>query len=281
MIPYDFDYYRPDTLEEAIDLYKKLKISGQKALYYGGGTEFISMSRLNNIYTDAVIDIKGIPESSVYEIEGDELIIGAGLTLTQVAEENLFPLMSLAIKRIADHTVQGKVTIGGNLMGSIIYREASLAPLVANAEILVGNGDGVNRVDFNKYWNSPIEDKEGDLIIQLIIKKRYLDLPYIHVKRTKNEKIDYPLISAVALKDGKKINIAFSGLCEKSFRLKEIEKALNSKSREKGKRINEIIQLIPGELLDDNNGTPDYRKFMLANIIEEIIDKFERGEESA
>ena len=58
MIPYDFDYYRPKTLVEALELSRRLKLSGQKVLYYGGGTEFISMSRLNNIYTDAVIDIK-------------------------------------------------------------------------------------------------------------------------------------------------------------------------------------------------------------------------------
>lgn len=275
MIPYDFDYYKPKTLEEVLELSKKLKVAGQKNLYYGGGTEFITMSRLNNIYTDAVIDIKGIPECLVYEIEGEELILGAGLTLTYVAELNLFPLMSSAIKRIADHTIQDKVTVGGNLMGSIIYREASLAPLVANAEILIANVEGVKRVDFNKYWTQAIEDKEGDLIIQLIINKRYLNLPYLHVKRTKNEKIDYPLVSALALRDGNKTNIAFSGLCDKSFRAKEIEKTLNNKSIAIEKRIKHIIEAIPGQLLDDNNGTPDYRKFMLANIIEEIIDKFE------
>lgn len=190
MIPYDFDYYRPKTLEEALQLSKELKMAGQKAIYYGGGTEFISMSRLNNVYTDAVIDIKDIEECLYYQMEGDELIIGAGLSLTQLAEVNLFPLMSRAIKRIADHTVQDKVTIGGNLMGSIIYREASLALLVANADILIGNKNGLERLDFNDYWRRRVEDRREDLIIQLIINKKYLDLPHAHVKRTKNEKIE-------------------------------------------------------------------------------------------
>ena len=281
MIPYDFDYYRPKTIQEAIKLSRELKTAGKKAMYYGGGTEIITMSRLNNIYADAVIDIKNIPELNVYEIDGDELIIGAGLTLTHIAELNLFPLLSLAIKRIADHTIQDKVTIGGNLMGSIIYREASLAPMVANSELLVGNPYGIKRIPFNKYWDMELEKKEGDLIIQIITKAKYLNLPYAHVKRTKNEKIDYPLVSAVALLEDGKINIAFSGLCDMSFRSQKIEEILNNNTIPVNSRINSIIDQIPYDLLDDNNGTPEYRKFILAKVLEEIIEKFEGGDLSA
>jgi len=281
MIPYDFDYYRPETLDQAINLSKELKAAGQKSMYYGGGTEFISMSRLNNIISDAVIDIKNIPECSIYEIDGEELIIGAGITLSHITELNHFPLLSLAVKRIADHTIQDKVTIGGNLMGSIIYREASLALLVANSHILVGNTDSIQRIPINEYWDMDIKDKEGDLIIQLITEKRYLNLPYAHVKRTKNEKIDYPLVSAVALKDEENINIAFSGICDTSFRSKKMEKSLNNNSISSDKRINNTIEKIPYKILDDNNGSPEYRKFVLANILEEIIEKFEGGDSLA
>lgn len=275
MIPYDFDYYRPETLEEAIELFIKLKANGKKSMYFGGGTEFITMSRVNNIYTDAIIDIKKIPECSILEINGDELIIGSGVSLTKVSESNLFPLLGQTVKRIADHTVQDKLTIGGNLMGTIIYRESSLPLLVSDSHIVVGNSTGISTVPFNQYWNEDRESKKEDLLIQLIVDKKYLNLPYSHVKRTKNEKIDYPLITAVALKEDGDINIAFSGICDTSFRSSEIEKILNTSSEALKYRIDKIINQIPYEILDDHIGTSEYRKFMIEKVIEGIVEKLE------
>ena len=66
MIPYDFEYYKPETIEEATLLYLELKIQGKKPIYYGGGTEIISMSRSFNRYTEAIIDIKGIVECIMF-----------------------------------------------------------------------------------------------------------------------------------------------------------------------------------------------------------------------
>ena len=52
MIAFDFEYYKPDTVEDAVKLYNKLNSNGKKPIYYGrGGTEFISMARMNNRYT--------------------------------------------------------------------------------------------------------------------------------------------------------------------------------------------------------------------------------------
>jgi len=60
MIPFDFEYYKPETAAETIDLFNKLIASDKRPVYYGGGTEFISMARKYNVYADAVIDLKGI-----------------------------------------------------------------------------------------------------------------------------------------------------------------------------------------------------------------------------
>ncbi len=70
-------------------------------------------------------------------------------------------------------------------MGSIIYRESALPLLVSNSDIIIGNVDGIRRESFVEYWDKEIEDKEGDLIIQVIVKTKYLHQPYVHVKRTK------------------------------------------------------------------------------------------------
>ena len=157
MISFDFEYYRPDTLDEAVNLYKQLDSHSKKPLYYGGGTEIISMARMNNVYTEAIIDIKEIPECNKCESKNNELTIGSAVTLTKIAELNFFPLLSQTVERIADHTIQDKITLGGNLAGTIIYREAVLPLMVSNAHISIANTEGVRKVPIMEAFDKRIK----------------------------------------------------------------------------------------------------------------------------
>lgn len=273
MIPFNFEYYKPETIEEAVNIFNKLKIIGKKPMYYGGGTEFISMARMHNIYTEAIIDIKAIPECNVYQLQNNELIIGSAITLTNIAELNLFPLLSLAVKRIADHTIQGKITLGGNLAGTIIYREAVLPLMVADSEIVIAGMDEIKKVPLKDVFDKRIQLNEGEMIIQTVINNQFLSMPYIHVKRTKNEKIDYPLITMAGLKNNNRISIAFSGVCEYPFRSSLIEDILNDNSVSVNEKINKAINNMPDQILNDLGGSSEYRKFMLYTMLYEALSE--------
>lgn len=278
MIPFDFEYYKPETIEEAVLLYDDLNNKGKKPLYYGGGTEIISMSRAYNIDTRAVIDIKGIAECNAMKLENSKLIIGSAVPLTQIAEANLFPLLSLAVKRIADHTIQDKITIGGNIAGTIIYRESVLPLLVSDSTIVIAFPGGRKEVAFKEIFNKRIGLNKGELIVSLSVDEKFINLPYLHVKKTKSDKIDYPLITISALKNDDRINIAFSGVCDYPFRSSEIEDYLNDESMSDDDRINKAIDNIPGDILSDLVGSSDFRKFMLKKMLLEIIEKDWRDE---
>lgn len=274
MIGFDFEYYKPDSIKEATKLFHELDSLGKRPIYYGGGSEFISMARMNNVYTEAVIDIKGIAECNKYKIEGDYLTIGSGVTLTKIAETNLFPLLSQAVKRIADHTMQGKITIGGNICGTIIYKEAILALLVSDAQVIIADKQGQSKKLLKDVFDQTLQLNPGELVVGFIVHKDFLNLPHLHVKRTKNETIDYPLISMVSLKDKDKINISFSGLSSYPFRSYEFEKMINSDILPKEKKIHKAIGVIEDEISQDLSGSREYKKFMLYHIIENVLDDF-------
>ena len=153
MIPFQFDYYRPDTISEAVKLYGQLDSEGKKPLYYGGGSEIISMARVNNLNTGAVIDLKAIPECRELKTDGDHLVIGSSVTLSDITEANLFPLLTKACGRIADHTMQCKITVGGNVCGTIIYREALLPLLLADCTVLVAGASHLKKVSVHHLFN--------------------------------------------------------------------------------------------------------------------------------
>lgn len=271
MIPFNFEYFRPNTVKEAIELFHKLKKLGKKPIYYGGGSEFISMARMNNVYTEAVIDIKGIQECNEYKIENDKLIIGAGVTLTKVAVEDLFPLLSMAVKRIADHTMQGKITIGGNICGTIVYREAVLPLLVSNSEVVIANKDGERIELLMDIFKERLQLETGEMLVKIIVPKKFLNFPHAHVKRTKNEVIDYPLVSMVALKHNGKINIAFSGLGDYPFRSIKLEKIMNDKEIENKIKITKAIDMVENKIKGNLSGSKEYKKFTLSHILDKAL----------
>ncbi len=128
MIPFDFEYHRPDTFREAANLFSQLDSAGKAPVYYSGGSELISMARLGNLKFGAAIDIKSIPECKVSELDGQNLLLGAALTLSDITRANLFPLLGKAAGRIADHTMQCKITLGGNIASTIVYRRVRPSP---------------------------------------------------------------------------------------------------------------------------------------------------------
>lgn len=267
MIPFDFDYYRPGSIKEAVDTFNSLNIEGKQPVYYGGGTEIISMARVNNIYTGAVIDIKEIPECMALGFQGDELVIGSGVTLTAIAESRMFPLLGNASERIADHTIQDKITLGGNIAGTIYYREAVLPLLICESDIVIAGTYGLKRVPLNQVFDRRIQLERGEMIVQLITKEEYLYLPYNHVKRTKNEKIDYPLVTLTAIKKDGNISVSFSGVYDYPVRLESIDGMLNDRTVSREIRVKNIIGSMPEPILEDHLGSAEYRKFLIEGIL--------------
>lgn len=277
MIAFDFDYYRPATLDDAVDAFLHAKSKGGDALYYAGGSEIISMSRVGSIEPSAVIDIKNIPECSDLIIDKKHLNIGSVCTLYQISESNLFPLMKLSCGRIADHTNQCRITLGGNLCGSIIYRETSLPLLLSDAHITLYGKDGKRKVPFDSVFNGRMQLSSTEMIVKIHIPIWALSAPYFHIKKTANEKIDYPLISIAAIIKGDYIRIAFSGVCSFPFRSKKIEKVLNDRSNSIKNRARRAISLLPDEVHSDGESSGEYRLFVLENTLLEILKRWENG----
>ena len=90
MIPNNFNYYKPDTLEES---------QNRNPVFYSGGSEIITMARASSIAPTDVIDLKGIEKCQELKIENNELIIGSCVTLSRIKESKMFPLLGLTCRK--------------------------------------------------------------------------------------------------------------------------------------------------------------------------------------
>lgn len=276
MIPFDFEYYRPDTVQEALTVFRQLDAEHKNPMYYGGGSEIISMARLGNIRTGAVIDLKAIPECGVLGSDRSCLQLGSALTISNLIESKRFPLLDKTAGRIADHTMQCKITLGGNLASTIIYRETVLPLLLTEATVAVascgGSGDCIREYKIDEVFHQRLDLARGEFIVRVSVEKRWLSCPYVHVKKTRNEKVDYPLMTVAALKTDGKIRFAVSGLLEHPLRNSKLEDMMNRNSLDFAARAEAIADELDPFLLSNLNGSASFRKYLLKNTLVNILE---------
>ncbi|WP_066064777.1 FAD binding domain-containing protein [Neobacillus soli] len=271
MLPFDFDYYQPETLKEAVDLYQYLEQQGKQPMFFSGGTELITLGRIDLAYTEAVIDIKGIAECKVMRVSGNHLLLGSVLTLTKIEEANLFPLLTKTASQVADHTARGKITLGGNICARIFYREAVLPFLLADSQLLIAGPEGVKGVPINKIFAGELKLDKAEFLVQTATENRLIRAPYFSIKRRQQWETGYPLITVAALKMDEEVRVAVSGLCPFPFRSKEVEASLNNKGLSVETRVERALAVLPQPILDDVEGSADYRLFVLKNLFVDVL----------
>lgn len=267
MIAFDFAYYRPATVREAVEVYSELSSQGCHPVYYGGGTETISLARIGSVRTGAVIDLKAIPECCVLEYHDGRLVIGAANTLSRIAEAGLFGLLGETAARIADHSTQCKITLGGNLAGSIRYREAALPLLLADSELLVTGPRGDRRVTLASVFRGRLRLGEGEFVVWVETARGFLALPHVHQKWTRLGKIGYPLVTLCAARADGHVRMAFSGVCADPFRSPEMETALNAKDGNLERRVDAAIGRLPSPAVDEFEGSGPFRRYVLKSAL--------------
>ena len=276
MLPFDFEYYRPETLNEAVELFQFLDQQGKQPMFFSGGTELITLGRINLAYTEAVIDIKDISECKMMQVSGDQVILGSTLSLTKIEEANLFPLLTKTASGVADHTARGKITLGGNICARIFYREAVLPFLLADSKVLLIGPNGKKIVPINEIFQGQLGLEKGEFLVQIATENRFIRAPFFSVKRRQQWDTGYPLITIAALKVNQQIRVGISGLCPFPFRSKEIEAALNNIGQSAEARVAGAIAVLPQPILDDVEGSAEYRLFVLRNLFFDLLVAFDR-----
>lgn len=268
-----FAYYMPENLSEVNGLISTMQ--DKNYLFYGGGSEIISMTRVKNINPDAVIDIKSISECRELEVRDSKINIGAAVTLYEIKESNIFPLLGTTISRIADHTNQCRITLGGNICGSIIYKESILPLLLADAQVNIFSNGNIVTKNIKEVFDKKLLLAKGEFITSVSINERYRELPYVHVKRVKNSKTDYPLLTVAAINDNGRIKIAFSGLFNYPIRDESIENIINDKNKGIEERANEVVSNLPDIPLNDLIASSQWREFILKRMLIEILGRLQ------
>ena len=158
MIPAQFDYHSPGSLEEALALLEQF---GDEAKILAGGHSLIPAMRFRLAMPENLVDINGITDLDYIREEGGWLAIGA-LTRESALEEstlvqNRYPLLADTAADIADPLVRNLATVGGNLAHADPANDHPATMLAYGAEIGVHGPGGARTIPIDEFFTGLFE----------------------------------------------------------------------------------------------------------------------------
>jgi len=143
MIPGEFEYHAPATVDDAIQL---LTQHPDDAKIIAGGHSLLPMMKLRFAEPAHLINIFEIPELKGITEEGGKLRIGAMTTESELIRSALInekcPLIAEAAKMIADPQVRNRGTIGGDIAHGDPGNDHPAVMLALEADIIVKGPQG-------------------------------------------------------------------------------------------------------------------------------------------
>jgi aerobic carbon-monoxide dehydrogenase medium subunit len=112
LIPAEFDYVAPGTLDEAL---AALKDGGEDAKLLAGGHSLIPLMKLRLAAPSLLVDLRKVPGLHGVQRDNDTVRIGAMTRHAELQVDDSLGLVARAAGTIADQQVRNRGTIGGSL----------------------------------------------------------------------------------------------------------------------------------------------------------------------
>jgi aerobic carbon-monoxide dehydrogenase medium subunit len=269
MIPQQFEYSAPKTLDEALGLLAE----GAKPL--AGGMSLIPMMKLRLANPEHLVDLGRIRDLSYIREQGGALHIGATTTHHDVESSPLVrgkcPLLAETASYIGDVQVRNMGTIGGSVAHADPAADYPAALQALEAKIVLKGAKSERTVSADDFFVDTFTTalEPGEIVREVIVP---LDG---EGTGTSYQKVLQPAsgfaivgIAVRVRKQGEKVamaRIGVTGLSNRAFRAREAEKALEGRSGTPAE-IQAVAALV-GQGIDANSdlhASADYRLHLAA-----------------
>ncbi|HJR37252.1 MAG TPA: xanthine dehydrogenase family protein subunit M [Nocardioidaceae bacterium] len=174
MIPAQFDYVAPSTVEEAVNA---LVEAGEDAKVLAGGQSLLPVLRMRLNVPSVVVDLGRIESLRGVRDDGDALVIGAMTTHSDVFHDPLVrehaTLLTKAVEQLADPQVRHRGTFGGALAHADPAGDLGAPALALGASFVIAGSGGTRTVEaddfFEDLFTTAVQD--GEILTEVRIPK--------------------------------------------------------------------------------------------------------------
>ncbi|HSP60506.1 MAG TPA: xanthine dehydrogenase family protein subunit M [Ornithinimicrobium sp.] len=163
MIPAQFDYLAPTSVEEAL---AALAEHGDDAKIIAGGQSLLPVLRMRLNAPEMVIDLGKIEALRGVRDEGDAIVIGAMTQHCVIATDPLVAehaaLLAKAVEHLADAQIRHRGTFGGALAHADPAGDMGAPALALGAEFVIAGSGGTRTVAADDFFVDLFETAIGE-----------------------------------------------------------------------------------------------------------------------
>jgi carbon-monoxide dehydrogenase medium subunit len=249
-------YHRPGRVEEALTLFAK----GDDAAYLSGGHTLLPTMKQGLARPPEIIDLGGIPALRHITSGDGHITIGATTCHADVAASEAvikaIPALAGLAGSIGDRHVRNRGTIGGSVANNDPAADYPAAVLGLGATVITDRREIPADDYFVALYETALEPGE-------IITSIRFPIPDIAAYAKFRSAASRYSVAAVFISRGAQgVRVAVTGAGARGvFRAQNMEKALAKDFRAEALAN---VRIDPATLLDDLNGSPDYRAHLVA-----------------
>jgi carbon-monoxide dehydrogenase medium subunit len=271
MIPNNFDYFAPATIEEALQLIDQ---HGDDCKILSGGHSLVPVLKLRLAAPAVIIDIGRIKELKAIKVDGDTIRIGANATHAEIAANEELkqhcPLLGETAAQIGDQQVRNRGTIGGSLSHADPAADWPATILALDAEIVARSGKGERTIKATDFFvdlmTSALEPNEIVTEIRIPKPAQPNAAVYLKVPQSASGFAIVGVAAQLKIANGKceDVSIGVTGLAPKAFRAASAENALRGKAIDAATVADAAAKADAeaSDTMEDIHASGDYRRHL-------------------
>jgi aerobic carbon-monoxide dehydrogenase medium subunit len=171
MIPGEFDYFAPSTLQEAVSLLAQ----HSDAKILAGGQSLIPAMRFRLAVPAAIIDLNNVSALQYVREDNGGLVIGALTRESSLEDSDIvargYSMLADASRVIADPVVRNMATVGGNLAHADPANDHPAVMLAYDAQIVAVGKNGSRTIPIDKFFVDLFKSalKEDEILSEIRI----------------------------------------------------------------------------------------------------------------
>ena len=258
-----------------------------------GGTDLMVQANRGAHSLESVLDLSRIPELKNWALEGSEMVLGAGISYTDLADPQiaaLVPALTQAARTVGSPQIRNAGTLGGNLATASPAGD-TIPVLVAMDAVLQLKSSTENReVAITEFITGVKTNalKPGEIIQS--IKMPVFQGPQEFLKVGTRNAMVISVVSLALVTDylGRKLRVGVGSVSPVPFRATAAEEFIaqefdwETNSALSEKVINKFSELVADSTkpIDDHRGTADYRKHAVGVLAKRALERVCAGENS-
>ena len=280
MIPNNFEYFAPKTIEEALTLVDKY---GEDCKILSGGHSLIPVLKLRLAAPAVIIDIGRIEELKTIGVDGGAIRIGGRVTHAEIAADAELkrncPLLCETASQIGDQQIRNRGTIGGSLTHADPAADWPAAILALDAEIVARSSSGERVIKASDFFidvmTSAVEPSE--IVTEIRVPKPAQPSRGIYLKVPQSASgfavVGVAALIRIAGGACEDVGIGVTGLAPKAFRAASAEAALRGRTLDEA-TVSAAAARADAEAedaMEDIHASGDYRRHLARVYLQRAV----------